>query len=156
MALCLPPQTSTNPPIPPTFSGQNGIYLMGDKLPATDIGTNIFLDILGRLPFVGEKVSTLSSTSTYLWEGIWDILPTLDPGQAVFLRVMAPPPPILTVIGNNSQLIVSWPLPLTGWPLQTNNNLSPGSWGKYVGTVVNNAVTNPPTNGNPCFRLMQP
>jgi hypothetical protein len=150
------PQTSTNPPIPPAFTGLNGTYLLGDKLPTTDIGTNIFLDILGRLPYVGEQVSTLSSTSTYLGGGNWDLLPTLDPGQAVFLKVMAPPPPLLTIIDNNNQVIISWPLSFIGWTLQTNNNLLTGGWGNYAGTVVNNAVTNPPIRGNLFFRLMYP
>jgi hypothetical protein len=53
------------------------------------------------------------------------------------------------------QAIVSWSPSVTGWTLQTNNNLSTGTWGNYLGTVVNNSVTNAPPTGNVFFRLKQ-
>jgi hypothetical protein len=45
---------------------------------------------------------------------------------------------------------------VTGWTLQTNNNLGTGTWGNYGGTVVNNSVTNSTPTGNLFFRLTQP
>lgn len=78
---------------PPVFSGPNGTCLLGDLAPTGDSGTNIFLNILGRLPNVGEQVTTLSGTSTYLGDGAWDNLPTLDVGQAAFLTIESVPEP---------------------------------------------------------------
>jgi len=147
---------SSTLPLPPVFSGKNGVYLFGDEFPGNDVGTNIFLNILGRLPYVGEQVTSLSSTSTYLGNGDWDILPTLNPGQAAFLTVMVPPPPLLTIADINQQAIISWPLSYTGWTLQTNNNLLTGGWGNFAGPVVNNTATNPPLTGNLFFRLTHP
>jgi len=43
----------------------------------------------------------------------------------------------------------------TGWTLQTNNNLSTGTWGNYLGAVVNNSATNSPPTGTEFFRLKQ-
>ena len=64
--------------------------------------------------------------------------------------------PTLTITYFSSQAIVSWPPSATGWTLQTNNNLSIGTWGNYTGPVVNNSVTNSPPKGNLFFRLTQP
>lgn len=141
---------------PPVFSGPNGIYLLGDKCPVVDVGTNIFLNILGRMPFVGEQVTLLSGTSTYLGNGIWDSVPTLGVGQAAFLNVMAAPPPWLSINCTNNQVTVSWPLSPSSWTLQTNNNLDTGQWGDYAGAVVNNTVTNSQPIENLFFRLSYP
>jgi uncharacterized repeat protein (TIGR03803 family) len=66
------------------------------------------------------------------------------------------PLPQLTITYVGNQSIVSWPSPVTGWTLQTNNNLVTGTWGNYAGSVSNNSVTNSPPRGNIFFRLMQP
>jgi hypothetical protein len=58
---------------------------------------------------------------------------------------------LITCIG--SQAVVSWDSSVTGWTLQTNNNLVTGAWNNYTGTVVNNRVTNSPPTGNVFFRL---
>ena len=63
---------------------------------------------------------------------------------------------LLTIIYSGNQAIVSWPPLLTGWTLQTNSNLSTTNWGSYLGTIVNNTVTNSPPMGNLFFRLTQP
>jgi len=65
--------------------------------------------------------------------------------------------PTLTIILNPQPraIIVSWPYPSTGWTLQTNNNLATGTWGNYLGAVVNNSVTNSPPTGTVFFRLKQ-
>jgi hypothetical protein len=44
---------------------------------------------------------------------------------------------------------------VTGWTLQTNANLATPAWGNYLGTIVNNNVTNSPPRGNVFFRLKQ-
>ena len=64
--------------------------------------------------------------------------------------------PLLTITYAGNQAIVSWPSSVTGWTLQTNNNLATGSWGNYAGSVVNNSVTNSPPKGNLFFRLSNP
>lgn len=70
--------------------------------------------------------------------------------------VQTPGAPTLIITHIGSQAIVSWDPLATGWTLQTNNNLSTGTWGNYAGTVVNNSVTNSPPTGNVFFRLKQP
>lgn len=141
---------------PPLFSGPNGIYLLGDKAPVIDAGTNIFLNILGRMPFVGEQVTLLTGISTYLGNGAWDSIPTLGISDAAFLKIMTEPSPSLTIVYTNNLAIVSWQPPVSVWTLQTNNNLVMGTWGNYVGTIINNTVTNSPTTGNLFFRLSYP
>jgi hypothetical protein len=70
--------------------------------------------------------------------------------------VQTPGAPLLTITYSGNQAIVSWPPSATGWTLQTNNNLATGSWGNYLGIVVNNSATNSPPTGNLFFRLTQP
>jgi hypothetical protein len=64
--------------------------------------------------------------------------------------------PELTIKNFGSQVVVAWPSASTGWLLQTNNNLSTGTWGNYLGPVADNTVTNPAPVGNLFFRLTQP
>jgi hypothetical protein len=64
--------------------------------------------------------------------------------------------PLLTITYAGNQAIVSWSPSATGWTLQTNNSLATGSWGNYLGAVVNNSVTNSPPTGNLFFRLTHP
>ena len=61
--------------------------------------------------------------------------------------------PLLAITYAGNKAIVSWDLSATGWTLQTNNNLSIGTWGNYLGQVVNNSATNSPPTGNVFFRL---
>jgi hypothetical protein len=137
---------------PPVFSGPNGTYLLGDKSPVADIGTNIFINILGRMPFVGEQVTQLSGTSTYLGNGMWDSVPTLNVGNAAFLNIVTEQP-WLTIVYTNEQAIVSWPSMVSGWTLQTNDNLTTSAWRDYLGPIVNNTVTNSLPAGDLFFRL---
>ena len=69
--------------------------------------------------------------------------------------VQMPGAPLLTITHFGNQAVISWPLVVTGWTLQTNNNLATGTWGNYLGAVVNNSVTNAPPIGNLFFRLKQ-
>jgi hypothetical protein len=62
---------------------------------------------------------------------------------------------LLTITYVGGQAVVSWDVSATGWTLQTNNNLSTGTWGNYLGQVVNNSATNSPPTGNVFFRLKQ-
>jgi uncharacterized repeat protein (TIGR01451 family) len=61
----------------------------------------------------------------------------------------------LAITHTNNEVVVSWS-PQVGWTLQTNNNLSSGTWGDYEGNYGNNSVTNSSTNGNLFFRLIHP
>jgi len=69
--------------------------------------------------------------------------------------VQTPGAPTLTISYSGNQAIISWPASESGWTLQTNTTLSAGSWGDYLGTVINNTVTNAPPKGNLFFRLKQ-
>jgi hypothetical protein len=53
-------------------------------------------------------------------------------------------------------LDTSWDSSASGWTLQTNANLATPTWGNYLGTIVNNSVTNSPPKGNLFFRLKNP
>ncbi|MEI9866307.1 MAG: hypothetical protein WDN00_17470 [Limisphaerales bacterium] len=64
--------------------------------------------------------------------------------------------PVLTFTYFSNQAIVSWPLTVTGWTLQTNESLTAGTWGDYLDTILNNSVTNSLTTGNLFFRLKHP
>jgi hypothetical protein len=145
--------TNDDFPPPPVYSGPNGVFLLGDKAPITDVGTNIFVNILGRPPFPGEQAITLSGTNTYLGNGAWDSVPVLEPAQSAFLNIMAPPPPELNIVRENNQVVVSWPCAYTNWILQTNSSLTDGNWGNYSGPIVSNSVTNSPTPGQLYYRL---
>ena len=76
--------------------------------------------------------------------GFWSLFAVQTPGAPLL---------IITRVGN--QAIVSWDSSVTGWTLQTNNNLSTGTWGNYLGVVVNNSATNSPPTGTVFFRLKQ-
>jgi hypothetical protein len=81
---------------------------------------------------------------------------SLTGGFWALYAVQTPGAPTLTITYVGNEAIVSWPPSVTGWTLQTNNNLSNGTWGNYPGQVVNNSVTNSPPKGNLFFRLTQP
>jgi hypothetical protein len=151
-----PPTNLNFLPPPPLYTGPNGIFLLGDKAPINDTGTNIFLNIVGRIPFVGEQVITLSGTNTYLGNGVWDSVPTLNVGSSGFLNIKSEPPPFLTIVYTNGQAVVSWPPTVSVWTLQTNNDLATGAWVNYAGPVVNNSVTNASPTGNLFYRLTYP
>jgi hypothetical protein len=61
--------------------------------------------------------------------------------------------PLLTITLVGNQVVVSWPTGYTGWTLQTNTVLRSPNWGNYLGTVVNNSVTNKPPPSDLFFRL---
>lgn len=63
---------------------------------------------------------------------------------------------LLSISYAGNQAIVSWDASVTGWTLQTNNDLVTGTWGNYLGDVVNNRATNSPPTGRLFFRLKQP
>lgn len=84
---------------PPLYSGPDGIFLLSDKSPIYSAGSDIFLNILGRAPNVGEQVMTLTTTSTYLGGGSWDNLPSLPASGAVFLNIGPVPEPSTAALG---------------------------------------------------------
>ena len=142
---------------PSVFTNPPGIYLLGDKMGMLlNTDTNIFLNILGRMPYVGEKVTSLTNSCTYLGNGNWDSISTLDVSQAAFFTILPEPSPSLAIALINNQSILSWPATVSVWTLQTNDNLATGTWGDFAGTVSNNIATNPLTAGNLFFRLAHP
>lgn len=95
-----------NPP-PPIFNGPSGVYLLGDKYPAISSNTDVFLNIVGREPNIGEQFTRLDRasqayvTSTYLGEGGWDVVPTIGYCEAGFFNLIVPEPSVfpLAVLG---------------------------------------------------------
>jgi hypothetical protein len=81
---------------------------------------------------------------------------SLTGGFWALYAVQTPGAPLLIITHIGNQAIVSWDQTVTGWTLQTNVNLATPAWGKYLGTVVNNSVTNSPPKGNLFFRLTNP
>jgi len=143
-------------PPAPLLTNPPGVYLFGDACPLIDVGTDIFLNILGRMPYVGEKVTTTSGSSTYLGNWAWDVVPVLHFGQSAFFTTLPEPPPVLQIITINGQAVVSWPQPASGWMLQTNVDLTSNAWGDYAGVVVNNIATNTFAGKALYFRLAHP
>jgi uncharacterized repeat protein (TIGR03803 family) len=69
-------------------------------------------------------------------------------------RLSLPLPQLaINLSGNN--LIVSWPLSVAGFTLQTNDDLNTTNWVNYDGAVINNSVTNLPIARSLFFRLQQ-
>jgi hypothetical protein len=63
---------------------------------------------------------------------------------------------VLTIRRSGNQVIVTWPLALTGWKLQTNSSLNGTSWNSFSGSIANNSATNTlPSTGSLFFRLTQ-
>ena len=99
----------------------------------------------GSLLLSGSTLYGMTSYGGTNNEGVVFALSNLPPG----------PPPSLTIIYANNHAIVSWPSSVSGWTLQTNNNLATGAWGNYSGPIISNTMTNSPTKGNLFFRLKQ-
>jgi hypothetical protein len=91
-----------------------------------------------------DASSAMTGGSYSLTGGFWSLFAVQTAGA-----------PLLTITYFGNQAVVSWPASVTGYTLQTNNNLTTGVWGNYSGTVINNAITNAPPKGNLFFRLKQ-
>ncbi|MGA2247577.1 MAG: hypothetical protein ABSH48_21535, partial [Verrucomicrobiota bacterium] len=81
---------------------------------------------------------------------------SLTGGFWALYAMQTPGAPLLTISYVGNQAIVSWPSSVTGWTLQTNANLDTPTWGNYLGSILNNRVTNAPPRGNLFFRLANP
>lgn len=121
---------------PPVFAGSDGTYLMGDRAPVADIGADIFLNIFGRLPNVGEQVATLSGTSTYLGNGDWDNVPVLGVGEAAFftthttLNIQPVPEPGVLSLFSLGSLFICWRICRTKRAVHSVNHFPPSWWPK--------------------------
>jgi hypothetical protein len=91
-----------------------------------------------------DASEAMTGGSYSLTGGFWSLYAVQTPGS-----------PLLTITYFGNQAVVSWPASVTGFTLQTNNNLTSGNWGNYSGPIVNNAATNAPPTGNVFFRLIQ-
>ena len=80
---------------------------------------------------------------------------SLTGGFWALYAVQTPGAPLLYITQAGNKAIVWWSPSVTGWTLQTNVNLATPTWGNYLGTVVNNSVTNAPPPMNLFFRLKQ-
>jgi hypothetical protein len=87
------------------YSGPAGIFLLGDKCPVSASGDDIFLNVLGRTPVLGEQITLLDeatqtyTTSTSLGGGAWDIFPVWSVSDAAFFRVSVVPEPGIIILG---------------------------------------------------------
>jgi uncharacterized repeat protein (TIGR03803 family) len=108
-------------------------------------GTNDGSTAYGSLMLSG---STLYGMTSYGGTNNYGVLFTLS-------NLPPAPPPSLSIIYANHQAIVSWPSSVSGWTLQTNNQLAAGAWSNYSGPIISNTMTNSPTKGNLFFRLKQ-
>ena len=108
---------------------------------------NGFVNSGGDLPLAGLVLSggTLFGTTFHGGDGV--------DGVVFSLSVTLPAAPQLTITHSGNGAIVSWPESVTGWTLQTNQNLGTGAWGDYAGPVINNIATNSPLTGKLFFRL---
>jgi hypothetical protein len=141
---------------------KNLVLILGLLLPATGFAQQYSID--------WYKIAGGGGTST---GGVYSVSGTIGPHDAggamsggnysltggfwsLISVVQTPGAPLLTITYANNQAIVSWSPSVTGWTLQTNNNLATGTWGNYLGQVVNNSATNSPPTGNVFFRLTHP
>ena len=108
-------------------------------------GTNDGATAYGSLMLSGSTIYGMTYYGGTNNEGVVFALSNLPPE----------PPPSLTIIYANNHAIVSWPASVSGWTLQTNNQLATGAWGNYSGPIISNTMTNSPTKGNLFFRLKQ-
>ncbi|MEJ0090185.1 MAG: hypothetical protein WDM80_10625 [Limisphaerales bacterium] len=92
-----------------------------------------------------DASAPLSGGNYSVTGGFWSLINVVQTPGAPTLNI--------TYVGN--QAIVSWSPSVTGFTLQTNSTLASGTWGNYLGPVVNNSVTNSPPRGNLFFRLKQ-
>lgn len=89
---------ASGPLYPPSpYSGPDGTYLLGTITPVSVTGEDVFLWVLGRGPNVGEKVTTLDTssqiytTTTYLGSSAWDNgIPSLDVAESAFFTIPEP------------------------------------------------------------------
>jgi hypothetical protein len=96
------------------------------------------------------------NTNTFTGTGIpANFIGVASYATSTYITVLAQTPMLTSTIAGN-QIIISWPPTITGWTLQTNNNLATGTWGNYLGPVSNNSVTNSLSTGNLFFRLTHP
>ena len=91
-----------------------------------------------------DASSAMTGPGYSLTGGFWSLYAVQTPGA-----------PVLNITHVGNQAVVSWSPSVTGWTLQTNANLATPTWGNYLGTVINNTVTNAPPKGNVFFRLKQ-
>ena len=96
------------------------------------------------------------NTNTFTGTGIpANFIGVASYATSTYITVLAQTPMLTSTLAGN-QIIISWPPTITGWTLQTNNNLATGTWGNYLGPVSNNSVTNSLSTGNLFFRLTHP
>jgi hypothetical protein len=93
-----------------------------------------------------DASSALTGGNFSLTGGFWSLISVVQTPGAPSL--------IITYVAN--QTVVSWSPSVAGWTLQTNASLATPTWGNYLGTVVNNSITNAPLKGNLFFRLKNP
>lgn len=102
---------------------------------------------------IGQPDAGAMSGGNYtLQGGFWSVVTAVQTEGA----------PYLTVIRSNSTVVVSWPLPATGWVLEATNSLpqTASAWPQipppYQTNGVNLQFTEPVPTGNKFYRLKKP
>jgi hypothetical protein len=110
--------------------------------------TNAHCSITGT---IGQPDATdvLSGATYSVTGGFWSIFAVQTAGA-----------PTLGILGTNGAVMVYWPSPSTGFSLQANTNLSPGTWTNPVEPVqdtgaIKYILVNPPVSTR-FFRLVKP
>jgi hypothetical protein len=89
----------------------------------------------------------LSEGSVTVESGFWNLSPVAPNIGA----------PVLSIAMTSSNtIVVSWPLSVTGFTLQSASNLSTSNWLNYGGLVVSNSATLSPAVGTQYYRLFKP
>jgi hypothetical protein len=113
------------------------------------------IDTLGLNDFNPPVIGSNYGDYWYNSGSGWELLTNeVSVGFAMqFVGTAAPGAPILYVNSGINRATVWWSPYITGWTLQTNNDLTTGNWGDYQGSVVNDSATISSPPGSVFFRL---
>jgi uncharacterized repeat protein (TIGR01451 family) len=125
----------------------------------TNFSSNSFR-LFPEVAFIPEGTATTNNGVTSIVTDYFQF----GPADAILagqenVGVLTIAPLLLAITDTNNEAIVTWTPSVTGWTLQTNNNLATGVWGNLItntGTFTNNSATNTPPKGNLFFRLFHP
>jgi uncharacterized repeat protein (TIGR01451 family) len=141
-------------------TGTNGLpATYSQVLFSTNFSINSFR-LFPDVAFIPEGTVTTNNGVTSI---VTDYV-QIGPADAILvgqenIGVLTIAPLLLTIAQTNNEAIVTWSPLVTGWTLQTNNNLATGAWGSLItntGIYTDYIATNSLLTGNLFFRLYHP